>query len=361
MKDRSNSTGRGLLHSAWRAISSMRLALWLLLGVLLSMALATLIPQMPRDLQQAARAEWMALAARRLGGLSAALSSCGLLDVYHSPAFVVLVSILLLNTAACTLDRARSLARRAGQGRMDALGSLITHIAVIAIVLSIAASHSTSWQHTTAPVAEGQTYVIQQRPGWSVRNDGLSILANDEQQMVGYRARVSLLENGQTRHKGEIRPNAPLRLARTGVWLMSYEPGVTVQVQDTQNQPLLVQHAEGGSAVGPVTASLSDGATVFDVPAAAVELLLSAPQAWLPSGMFDLTVRSVSTGEILLSEPVLSGVDVEVGAIVVSLETSAYAIYRLKYDPAAVAVLIAALALLGGTSLSVFAPREPAE
>lgn len=358
MNSSGDSRNQHLLDSAWRAVSSMRLALWLLFGVLLCIALATLLPQMPPGLSDAARTEWIALASRRLGGLYPVLSSSGLLDVYYSPAFGFLVSILLLNTTACTLDRARTLTHQAYRGHLAPLGSLITHIAVILLVLSVATSQSSSWEHTTAPVAEGQTYTIEDRPGWTVRNDGLRLLFDEQQRVVDYSARASLLHNGQTVRQGEIKPNAPLRISRLGAWMMSYEPGVAVQVRDRQEQALLVQHAGGQSASGQMTVTFGSGQAAFTVPGAHLELLISSPQSVLADRGFDLTVRRLSTGELLLSKEALLGTETDVAGLLVTLETSPYAIYRVKHDPAAPALLITALALVLGTSLSLFAAKR---
>jgi len=357
LTSQSSGTSRDLPRYVWRTASSMRLAVCLLFGLLLCMTLASLVPQIPPGLAESSRTEWMALAAQRLGRLYPALSASGVLDMYHSPPFAALVAILVLNTAACMLKRARSLSHELRRGRLGALGTLITHLAVIAIVLSVATSHAFSWQHTAAPVAEGQTYSIPNRPVWSIRNDGLHFALDERQQTLGYTALVSLLQGGQLLRQGKIRPNAPLRVARAGVWLMSYEPGVAVQARGMQGQQLFLQNAGGQSSPGRVTASLNSGPAVFGLPSVGLEFLISAPQPTSTFGKFDLTVRMVSTGELLLNKEVKSGVDVEVGEFFLTLRTAPDAIYGVKHDPATTALLLSALALAMGTSLSLFSGK----
>ena len=353
---RKDSIDRDIASSVWRMISSMRLALWLLFALLLCMALASLLPQIPPGLDGPSRTEWMQLAAQRLGRLYPALSASGLLDVFHSPFFAALVVVLVLNTAACTLHRARSLLRDLRQGHMAALGTLVTHLAVIGLALSVAASQAFSWQHTTLPIAHGKSHAIPRMPGWSIRNDGLHLVLN-QQQTLGYTAQVSLLLHGQLLHQGEIRPNAPLRAARTGVWLISYEPGVAVKARDKRDQPLILQDAAGQSTTGWVFASLSSGPAVFSLPSAGMDFLVSAPQSPLGQERFALTVQRVSTGELLCDREVQSGLDVGLGEIFLTLQAAPYGTYGIKHDPAAAVLLVSALALVIGTSLTLFSGK----
>jgi hypothetical protein len=88
-----------------------------------------------------------------------------------------------------------------------------------------------------------------------------------------------------------------------------------------------------------------------------LEFLISAPQPTSTFGKFDLTVRMVSTGELLLNKEVMSGVDVEVGELFLTLQAAPYAIYGVKHDPATAALLLSALALAMGTSLSLFSGK----
>jgi hypothetical protein len=135
---------------------------------------------------------------------------------------------------------------------------------------------------------------------------------------------------------------------------MSYEPGVAVQARDQQDRSLVLQAFDGRSALGHAAVPVSSAPEALTVPAANLELRVSALQAGLPVGRFELTARSIPSGELLLSAEVPSGVRTEVGDILVTLEPAPYAVYRVKHDPAASAILIAALALVAGTGLSLF-------
>ena len=59
-----------------------------------------------------------------------------------------------------------------------------------------------------------------------------------------------------------------------------------------------------------------------------------------------------------LAETVPAGQEIRVADARVTLHADPYVIYRLKSDPGAVPALISALALVLGTSLSLFSRKE---
>ena len=139
---------------------------------------------------------------------------------------------------------------------------------------------------------------------------------------------------------------------------MSYEPGVAVKARDKRDQPLILQDGAGQSTTGSVTASLDSGPAVFSLPSAGMNLVVSAPQSRLGQEWFGLTVHRASTGELLLSKEVAADADIEVGEISLTLRVAPYAIYTIKHEPAAVPLLVSALALVIGTSLALFSGKE---
>jgi ABC-type transport system involved in cytochrome c biogenesis permease subunit len=122
----------------WQALASTRLAVGLLAALGLLTLAGTLLPQLPIAVEESARATWLALAQQKYGSLYAPLRFLGLFELYHSPGFAALLVALFVNTALCTINRLRALGRMMRKQRLVALGSLITHVAVITLLTSLA-------------------------------------------------------------------------------------------------------------------------------------------------------------------------------------------------------------------------------
>jgi cytochrome c biogenesis protein ResB len=347
-----------LWRSSWRALASTRLALWLLAGLGLLMLTGTLLPQLPAAMDEPARATWFRLAQQKYGSLYAPLRLLGLFELYRSAGFLALAAALSVNTALCTINRLRALSRMIRKGRAAALGTLITHVAVITLLLSLAVSDGYSWQESAVALAAGQTDQLGRSEGLLMRSDGFRIETNAHGQPVDYTAQVTLLAGAQEIRTSSVRPNAPLRASGVGVWLMSYEPGVRAEVRNQEGQPLTLEHAGAEHISGQVSCNLSSGLALLRVPAAGLELHISGVAESMSSEAFYLRVQRDGTAGPLLAETVPAGQQVRVADVRVTLHADPYVIYRLKSDPGAVPALISALALVLGTSLALFSRRE---
>jgi cytochrome c biogenesis protein len=360
MESQSGNGIQQLWRTAWRALASMRLALWLLAGLGLLMLSATLLPQLPTAMDESARAVWFQLAQQKYGSLYAPLRFLGLFELYRSPVFLALVGALLVNTALCTINRLRALSRMIRKRRVAALGTLITHLAVITLPLSLVISGGYSWQETAVALATGQTLRLGRSGDLLMRSDSFHIESDAEGRPVDYAAQVTVLAGHLEIRTSSVGPNAPLRAAGVGVWLVSYEPGVRAEVRNQEGQPLLLESAGGEHSSGKATCNLSGGPARLGVPAAGLELHISGAAESGSGEAFYLQAQHSGTDRPLFAETVPAGEGIRIGDVHVTLHSDPYVIYRLKSDPGAVPALISALALVLGTSLSLFSRRERA-
>jgi len=354
----SGSRMQDVSRSTWRALASTRLALWLLAGLGLLMLVGTLLPQPPSGLDASARAAWFRLAQHKYGSAYVPLRTLGLFELYHSPAFKALTAALFVNTALCTLNRLRSLLRMASKQRAPALGTLITHVAVMSLLLSLTVSAAYSWQEDAVALAAGQTHPLGYGGDMLLRSDDFRIELDPQGQPLDYVAQVAVLAGSQEIRTSSVRPNAPLRAAGVGVWLVSYEPGVRAEVHDLQGRALELENSNGEHSPGMAALSLTGGPALLRVPSAELELHVSGVANSGSGQAFYLQVLRSGTTTLLLADTVPAGQEIRVADVRVTLHADRHAIYRLKHDPGAAPALISALALVLGTSLSLFSSRE---
>jgi cytochrome c biogenesis protein ResB len=347
-----------LWRSSWRALASMRLALWLLTGLGLLMLIGTLLPQLPPAMGESARAAWFQLAQQKYGSLYTPLRLLGLFELHRSPGFLALAAALSVNTALCTINRLHALSRMIRKGRAAALGTLITHVAVITLLLSLVVSDGYSWQESAVALAAGQTHRLGRSEDLLMRSDGFRIESDAHGQPVDYAAQVTVLAGAQEIRTSSVRPNAPLRASGVGMWLMSYEPGLRAEARNQEGQPLTLEHAGAEHISGQVSCNLSSGPALLRVPAAGLELHISGAAESMSSEAFYLRVQRDGTARPLLAATVAAGQEIRVADIRVTLHADPYVIYRLKRDPGALPALVSALALVLGTSLSLFSRKE---
>lgn len=219
------------------ALSNVRLTIILLIIITLASILGTLIPQnlSPR--------EYLEL----LGpGKAKFVLKTGLSDLYHSPGFIILLSLLALNLIACTWKR-----------RFARLGPALTHVSILLILLGGVVGAIAGFSGMVI-ITEGS----ETSAAWNRKSDteiplGFRIRLNRfvfEQYANGtpkeYRSEVTLLDSeGQKIRDARIRVNHPIK--QNGIKLYQSTYGTSVHVT------LEVQNRETGESA-TVTTRLKD-------------------------------------------------------------------------------------------------------
>jgi len=297
-----------LARRVWRWLGSIRVAVILLIAVTLAALIGTLFPQLPPEVaaDPVAHADWMTLVRDRYGGLTRFYQALGLFDVYHSAWFLLLLALLSLNTAVCTWNRTQSIWRvitqppicrpdtffqQAGQRlavtglprktaetvdaclrrrgyrvfRQDLglttyfyadrhwigrLGTLITHVAVVVLVLAAAWGWAAGWREDQLVLPPGHPRSVGHGLPIQVRSDGFDIVRYPSGMPRDYRAHVTVLDAGDEVLRQTIRINAPLTYRRVTFYLSSYIP-----VSGQPDTPIVVLTAVHDPGYVPVIAS----------------------------------------------------------------------------------------------------------
>ena len=129
---------RPALKRAWSFFTRPDVAAILIFAVLLLATLGSFFPQLPSDstTDPERLAQWEAGVKAKYGALAKLLARSGAFRCFRSPVFLIPLALLALATLACTLNRWRGLWRRAFRQpirRSDAAFESAPHSAAIAL------------------------------------------------------------------------------------------------------------------------------------------------------------------------------------------------------------------------------------
>lgn len=268
----------------WHFLGRVRLAVILIIALLSTAALGTFFPQMPPQvaLDPGARAQWLRLIQERYGGLAGLFYSLGLFNLFRSLWFRLPLSLLIINVTICTVNRIRSTWRvlfnpkvrlsealfqkgpllaslvagslkertetvqetllrrryrllteregdtlyiRADKNRMARLGSLITHLSLILLLISAFWIQEVGWREEVS-LLPGEVRDIG--PGlFRVASEGLQIERYPGGQPKEYRAYLTLFDGERELEGVVVRVNEPLTWRGVSLYLKSYKEGST--------------------------------------------------------------------------------------------------------------------------------------
>jgi len=135
---------------------------------------------------------------------------------------------------------------RGDRNRLAPLATLVTHIAVLLLLLGAVLSGVYSWREEVT-IGPGETAEVGHGSGLALRNEGFAITRYPDGSVAGYEARVAVVAGGQEAARGGIRVNEPLTYGPVGFHLRGY--GGT---EDRYSIVLLAVHDPG---YGPVIAA----------------------------------------------------------------------------------------------------------
>ncbi len=275
---RGRPTAQSALKWTWHFLARLNVAVLLIAIVLLLAALGSCFPQsapatVAADAERLAR--WEAGVRARFGPLTALLAAVGVFRWFHSPAFLAPLTLLAVATLVCTLDRWRGVWRQtfhrparppdaifdvapltarltapsprvvrealAGQGfcvrsetagsivylrgdrnRLAPLATLVTHLAVLLLLLGAILSSGYGWRETLT-IEPGETVEVGHESRLTLRNEGFTIARHPDGSVAAYNAEVTLIEGDrEVAHRG-VQVNEPLNYGGVGFYLSGYE------------------------------------------------------------------------------------------------------------------------------------------
>ncbi|MBN2075902.1 MAG: cytochrome c biogenesis protein ResB [Dehalococcoidales bacterium] len=278
----------------WRQFSSVRLAVILILVITALSLLGALLIQVP----QSAAGDpqyynyWLETIARpKLGGWASFFSALGLFDVFRSPWFVIVGSMLMMNIFVCTINRWNSI--RAGikgtaitqnesfymsgsataelpvsdlkpdlaaeqlrkvlhtrgyrtrmetgdenryisadKNRYYRLGTFISHFSLILFVLAFITGNYYGFSDTSFTVAEGTGRDIGHDTGLILYLDTFTAEYYESGMPKNYSSDVILYEDGKIIEETRIRVNYPLAYKGVKIYQSYFGPAAAIQVHD---------------------------------------------------------------------------------------------------------------------------------
>jgi cytochrome c biogenesis protein len=296
-----------MVRRVWRFLAKLDVAAILILAVLLLAALGSCFPQVSSSVvaDPDRLARWETAIRGRYGVLTGLLAAGGVFRGFRSPVFSVPAVVLAIATLVCTLRRWRGLWRRVlrqrvrcsdlaldsaphaarltvpldvdlsgivrkrlecrgfrvraaeaaktgvvhlrgDRNRLTPLATLVTHTAVLLLLLGATLSTVYGWQEEVA-IGPGGTVEIEHGDDLAVRNEGFAITRYADGSAAGYEADVAIIRRGQEVARGNVRLNEPLTYRGVSFVLTSY--GGT---EDHYSVTLLVVRDPG---YGPVIAA----------------------------------------------------------------------------------------------------------
>ena len=227
-------------------------------------------------------AQWETGVRARYGGLADVLAAGGGFDWFRSPIFLVPLALLAGATLVCTLGRWRGTWRRAARqpvrcpdavldhgphtaslnappavdlagvarevleergfrvrttkvvttnrsfvylrgdrNRLAPLATLVTHLAVVLLLLGVALSSAAGWREEVT-IGPGETATIGHGSGLAVGNEGFTVERYRDGSVAGYEARVVVVSEGQEAAHGGVRVNGPLNYRGGRLLLQAY-------------------------------------------------------------------------------------------------------------------------------------------
>ena len=369
----------------WRIFSSVRLAIWtILLLALVSLA----------------------------GSLS-------LFDVFHSPVFFILGTILIINIAVCSLKRwssllaasrgvtmesaARLLAKGAtntqqgtskrsqkdtaeaavtflaqrgyrqrrqtvtgtdllagDKNRFAPWGTYAIHLSLILLVAGYLMGSYFGYNDDSFIVAENQTRAITGYP-FSLYLDSFEDEYWPDGSPKDFRSQVKIIENGLVVKEALVRVNHPLEYKGLKIFQSFYGPAVAVTVKDIDGNPVFQD-----SVV--FSTSLSDQGFVwpfgtFTLPGnnlyCAIISSAGPSDPIIPSGELRLEFYDIATVEFLDSFPLAVGMPVEYQGLFFSADSMGqFSGFQIKEDPGLVLIWIAFALFMAGLFLVFYFPHR---
>ncbi|HID61738.1 MAG TPA: hypothetical protein EYP49_03180, partial [Anaerolineae bacterium] len=377
----------------WRFLGSTKLAVVLLGAVILGALVGTLFPQLTPDTvaDPAASARWLAAAQEKYGLLFGLYRALGLFDVYHSPWFVALIAILVLNTVVCTVDRLRVLWRAvtarpriewpdafyeripnrvslavasveegeralrrvlgrrryrvladrrgemtylfAERNRLARLATLVTHTSLTLLVLGYLWSGWGGWRERAVALGPGQVYDVGHGQNFAVRSDGLEIERYPNGQPSDYRAHLAVLENGAEVMRKTVRVNDPLTYRGVSFYLYSYGPAAQVHATDAEGQPVPLQAESGQEAAsGEVTLNFAGEGDGQEIVVPSRNFTVRLVFYYQGPSLF---VQATRSGEArpFGSGSVREGESLKIGDVAFEFALDRYIVLQVVHDP----------------------------
>ena len=347
------------LGSWWRYLTSLRLALLLLIILTSIIALGSLFPSMPLNTATSPelREDWLQAAKDKYGFRTELYDALGLFEIYHSVWFWALLGGTAFITMACVLSRwhiIRSLFRleRSAWSRS---GSVFAHLGGVLLILGAGWSIWGGWRINSVILPPDEPVEISSQWPYALLSKTVTV-ESEPGIRDDYRAEVSVLSGDRTLATHELRVNHPLFFDGQGFYLKSYGPALTLSAIDENGDQLTMQlPEEEHTAAGQVTLLLRPGETTeITLPDLKIDLHLATSSRAEPSQREGYFVKATNqSGKTIGAGVILPGKDFEIAGGTFRLEKENYVEIQVVHDPGFWPAIAGGMLILLGTILTI--------
>ncbi len=408
------------LERLWHLLTSMRVAMVLMMILAVLCVFGTLLIQMTADqaADPAQHAQFVEMVRPRYGGWVTVLDAAGLLSVFNSLLFRVLVAALVISLVACTVHRIPGAWRTATKPRIDvgpgffehapqreqvaahgtpaetaaavqrvlrkhhyrilttddgtvhlyadrfrfmAFASLAGHVSLVMILAGAIVGTTYGYRNPEFVLAEGATLPTGTEPGLSLKLIDFTDTwyTTVESTPSDYASQVELYKDGVKVAAQTIRVNEPLSYNGATYYQSSYGSAAVMTVKDASGKVVF----DGGVPLDLGFGSENRSGGIISIPGSSDEIYVlgttgtSDTQVQPGQVLTELvsTVNNSTVGQGTIDQ----GKTSQLGTYSVTFSReSQYTLLTINRDPGQILIWLGALMLFGGFTLIFLLPQR---
>jgi cytochrome c biogenesis protein len=407
-----------VLEGLWHLLSSMRVAMVLILVLAALGVVGSLVIQAPPGVlnDSAAKADWLNEVRPRYGAWTGIMDTLQLFQIFNSVIFRVVVAALTISLIACSIHRIPGIVRTATKPRVDVGGAffehapehetivvheapartlavvqevlkgkryrtlvaddgtlhlyadrfrwapfagLIGHLSIVVILAGAIVGSTYGYRDSQFMIAEGATLPVAAEAGLSLQ---LIDFTDTYYATTGapedYASQVVLYKDGQEVDRHTIRVNDPLRYGDTTFYQAFFGSAAVMTVTDSAGKTLVT---EGVPLAWSVDGGRKGG--TFSIPGTDYvgEVVGTAgntdPQ--IKPGQMQMSLFSAASGQYVAGQVIDQGKATAIGDLTVTFDReSQFTGLSVARDPGVLLVWLGAILLFGGFVIRFMVPHK---
>ena len=409
------------LESLWHTLTSMRVAMVLMIVLAVLCVAGSLIIQMTaaQAADPASHAEFLDMIRPRFGGWTTVMDAAGLFNIFNSLIFIVLVTALMISLIACSVHRVPGAWRTATKPRVDvgpsffehapqresivvhassadalatvqsvlkkrryrtltqddgtvhvyadryrfmAFASLASHISLVMILGGAIIGTTFGFKNASFVIAEGGTAATGTEPGLTMKllNFTDTWYTTVENTPSDYASEVEIYKDGAKVAAQTIRVNQPLSYNGATYYQKAYGQAAIITIKDASGNVLYNE----GLPLDQTSADGSgrDAGTVL-IPNTSDEVYVfgttGTSDTTIQPGQVRAVLYSAASGTSVADSVIDQGKAKQLGGYSVTFNReSQYTLLSINRDPGQILIWLGALLLFGGFTLVFLLPQR---
>lgn len=408
-----------VLEALWHFLSSMRVAMVIMLVMAGLAVLGAIVMQAPAGI--AASPEemkgWLDEVRPKYGGWTGIMDALGLFNVFNSIGFRILVASLTISLLACSVHRIPGMWRTARNPRVDVgpkffehaphheaivsrrstdetfaalgavlrgrryriltqsddaihvyadrfrwapFGGLIAHLSIVVILAGAIAGGIWGYRDAQFAIAEGATLPVAAEPGLTLQlldfTDKYDTVTGSP---IDYASQVVLYKDGVEIDRHTIRVNDPLRYGNTTFYQAFFGQAATITVKDATGKVLVSQ----GVPLAWRTTADNRAIGSLDIPGtdyvAWIVGTLGNGDTTVQPGQMQVELFTASSGTQVDSTVIDQGKDATMANLTFTFEReSQYAGLNVARDPGVLLIWFGSILLVGGFVIRLYVQHK---